>query len=236
MRQAAKYSALGFSATCFCLAADAAMGLGTAQWLADLCLTEPAGSDMSDMDMVQVTPGPFLAVSVAMAGIGMGILVTEDREAALGLTPPDSSEHAGILSAIVMSAATNGKTTEQDIANVFHIVTGNPLEPELAKLAYHRFLNMTPDDINAYEIEPSDNPLARRRIMAAALMVGCVANKATAETTDFIEALAFSTGSTPEDVGAARTALNQWSDTDANLSGSPLITLLKTKTLGLRPA
>ncbi len=235
MRQAAKYSALGFSATCFALAADAAMGLGTAQWLADLCLTEPPGADMSDMEMYEVTPGPFLAVSIAMAGIGMGILFTEDRQAALGMTPPDSAEHAGILSAIVMTAATTGKVTEQDIANVFLIVTGSTLEPQLAELAFRRYLATDPDDIDAYAIDPSDNPLARRRIMAAALMVGCVAHQPTAQTHALIESLAFSTGSTPEDVAAAKAALQNWSDTDAGLSGSPLITLLKTKPLGLRP-
>ena len=75
MRQAVKYSALGFSATCFCLAADAAMGLGTAQWLVDLCLTEAPG-EMGDMEMAEATPGPFLAMSVALAGVGMGVLVT----------------------------------------------------------------------------------------------------------------------------------------------------------------
>ena len=236
MRQTVKYSALGFSATCFALAADAAMGLGTAQWLADLCLTEPAGGDMSDMEMYQVTPGPFLAVSIAMAGIGMGILVTEDREAALGMTPPDTAEHASILSAIVMVAATSGKTTEQDIANVFQIVTGSTLEPKLAELAYQRFRATNPDTMDAYALEPSENPLSRRRIMAAALLVGCVAHEPTARTMDLIETIAFSTGSTPDDVSAAKAALQIWSDTDANLTGSPLITLLKTKRLGLRPA
>ena len=235
MRQAVKYSALGFSATCFCLAADAAMGLGTAQWLVDLCLTE-TGDDMGDMEMAEATPGPFLALSIACAGVGMGILFTEDREAALGLTPPDTAEHAGILSAIVMVAASTGKTTEQDIANVFQIVTGSPLEPDLAALAYQRFKSIDPDHLSTYAIEPSDNPLARRRIMAAALMVGCVANEPTEQTTELIEGLAFSTGATPEDVTAARTALHKWSDSDSGLRGAPLITLLKSKPLGLRPA
>ena len=235
MRQAAKYSALGFSATCFCLAADAAMGLGTAQWLVDLCLTEAPG-DMGNMEMATATPGPFLAMSIALAGIGMAILMTEDREAALGLTPPDTAEHAGILSAIVLIAASTGKTTEQDIANIFKIVTGATLEPDLAALAYQRFKALDPENLSTYAIEPSDNPLARRRILAAALLVGCVANEPTPESNDLIEGLAFSTGSTPEDVSAARAALQKWSMTDSGLSGSPLITLLKSKPLGLRPA
>ena len=236
MRQAAKYSALGFSATCFCLAADAAMGLGTAQWLIDICLTEAPGGDMGDMEMAQATPGPFLAMSIALAGIGMGILFTEDREASLGLTPPDTAEHAGILSAIVLVAASTGKTTEQDIANIFKIVTGTTLEPDLAALAFERFKAINPDHLATYAIEPSDNPLARRRIMAAALLVGCVANEPTEQTTDLIEGLAFSTGSTPDDVAAARTALQNWSKSDSGLRGAPLITLLKAKPLGLRPA
>lgn len=236
MRQAVKYSALGFSATCFCLAADAAVGLGTAQWLVDLCLTEAPGSGMGDMEMAEATPGPFLAMSIALAGLGMGILFTEDREAALGLTPPDTAEHAGILSAIVLVAASTGKTTQQDIANVFEIVTGASLEPDLAALAFQRFKALDRDRLTTYSIEPSDNPLARRRIMAAALLVGCVANDPTEQTTELIEGLAFSTGSTAEDVAAARAALQNWSDSDSGLHGAPLITLLRGKTLGLRPA
>ena len=235
MRQAVKLSALGFSATCFCLAADAAVGLGTAQWLVDLCLTEAPGQ-MGDMEMAEATPGPFLAMSVAFASIGIGVLVTEDREAALGLTQPDPSEHAAILSAIVLVAATTGKMTEQDIANVFEIVTGSELEPDLAALAFQRFQAIDRDRLTTYAIAPSDNSLARRRIMAAALMVGCVANDPTPESTALIESLAFSTGATPEDVSAARQALQAWSEGDSGLRGSPLITLMRGKPLGLRPA
>ena len=235
MRQAVKLSALGFSATCFCLAADAAVGLGTAQWLVDLCLTEAPGQ-MGDMEMAEATPGPFLAMSVAFASIGIGVLVTEDREAALGLTQPDPSEHAAILSAIVLVAATTGKMTEQDIANVFEIVTGSELEPDLAALAFQRFQAIDRDRLTTYAIAPSDNSLARRRIMAAALMVGCVANDPTPESTALIESLAFSTGATPEDVSAARQALQTWSEGDSGLRGSPLITLMRGKPLGLRPA
>ena len=234
MRQAVKFSALGFSATCFCLAADAAMGLGTAQWLVDLCLTEAPG-EMGDMEMAEATPGPFLAMSVALAGVGMAVLVTEDREAALGLTEPDTSEHAAILSAIVLVAATTGKMTEQDIANVFEIVTGSDLEPDLAALAFQRFQAIDRDRLSTYAIAPTDSSLARRRIIAAALMVGCVANDPTPESTELIEGLAFSTGATPDDVTAAKQALQNWSQSDSGLRGSPLITLLRGKPLGLRP-
>ena len=235
MRNTAKYSALGFSATFFLLAADAAVGLGTAQWLADLCLTEPAGG-MGDMEMAEITPGPLLALSIGFAAIGMWLLFSEDREHALGRTPPDPSEHAGILSAILLVAAAHGRTSEQDIANTFMIVTGTELQRDLAALAYQRFQAMDRDALSAYGVEPSDNPLARRRIMAAALLTGCVVNEATPEVGRLIEGLAFSTGATPEDVAAARTAIQEWTEPDAGLTGAPLITLLRTRPLGLRPA
>lgn len=236
MRQAAKYSALGFSATCFCLAADAAVGLGTAQWLADLCLTET--DDMTGMAMstTPVTPTPFLAMSTILAGIGVGLLATEDREAALGKTPPDAAEHAGILSAIVLVAAVHGRTNEQDIANVFQIVTGKNLEPELARLAFERFKATDPETVSAAGIAPSSSSLARRRILAAALLTGCVANRASDETTALIEELAIAIEATPGDVAAARSSLQSWTNNDSGLSGAPLITLLRTKPLGLRHA
>ena len=44
------------------------------------------------------------------------------------------------------------------------------------------------------------------------------------------------TGATPEDVAAARTAIQEWTEPDAGLTGAPLITLLRTRPLGLRPA
>lgn len=237
MRQAAKYSALGFSATCFCLAADAAVGLGTAQWLADLCLTDTS-DDMTGMAMstVEVTPAPFLAMSTIFAGLGVGLLATEDREAALGKTPPDAAEYAGVLSAIVLVASVDGRTNEQDIANVFQIVTGTNLEPELARLAYQRFKATDPETISADGIEPSNSALSRRRILAAALMTGCVANEASHETSELIEDIALKVEATPGDVAAARAALQSWTNNDSGLSGAPLITLLRTKPLGLRPA
>ncbi len=235
MRQAAKYSALGFSATCFCLAADAAVGLGAAQWLVDLCLTD-ATDDMAGMTMPQATPGPFLAMSTIFAGVGVGILATEDREAALGLTAPDAAQHAGILSAIVLMAAVNGRTNEQDIANVFQIVTGKSLEPELARLAYQRFEATDPTTLTTTGIEPTTDALSRRRILAAAFLMGCVANRASEETTSLIEELALATKATSDDVAAARAALQNWTENDSGLMGLPLITLLRTKPLGLRPA
>lgn len=235
MRQTVKIASLGFSATCFCLAADAAMGVGAAQWLADLCLTDPSG-DMSDMAMEPVTPTPFLVLSAVLAGVGMGILFTEDREAALGLTTPDATEHTGILSAIVMVAAAGGNTRQQDIADVFQIATGTTLEPDLAKLAYERFQNLDRQKLRSYVIPPSDNPLARRRMIAAALLMGCVANKPSRKTSRVIEHVSVSVGATPEDIAAAKLALNDWTATDSNLTGRPLITLLKSKPLGLRPA
>ena len=237
MRQAAKYSALGFSATCFCLAADAAVGLGTAQWLADLCLTDTS-DDMTGMAMstVEVTPTPFLAMSTIFAGLGVGLLATEDREAALGKTPPDAAEHAGVLSAIVLVAAVEGRTNEQDIANVFQIVTGTSLEPELARLAFQRFKATDPEAISTDGFEASNSALSRRRILAAALMTGCVANEASHATSKLIEDIALKIVAKPEDVAAARAALQTWTDNDSGLNGTPLITLLRTKPLGLRPA
>ena len=227
MRQAAKLSALILSATCFCLAAAAALEPGLAQWVTQTVL--------SRLD-VSASPALFLVLGLIFAGVALGLMVTDDRQAALGLTPPDSAEHAGILSAMVLVAASTGRTTEQDIANIFKIVTGSQLEPDLAALAFRRFQAIEPAHLSTFSVEPSDNPLARRRIMAAALMVGSVANEPTRESTALIESLAFSTGSTPEDVAAARAALQDWANSDSGLQGSPLITLLRSKPLGLRPA
>lgn len=236
MRQAVKLTAFGLSVTCLALAGDAAMGLGAAQWLADLCLTEMSDSAMADMGADPVTPMPFIALSVLFAALGLAIFMVEERDIALGRIPPDAGEHAAILSAISMTALTTGKTTESDIANIFQIVTGSPLQPELADLAFRRYSTMTPEAVDPFAYDPFDSALARRRVMAAALMVGCVAHEPNADTSAFIENLAFSIGATSEDVAAARAALNAWCDTDAKLSGSPLITLLRGKPLGLRPA
>ncbi|MDA8586404.1 hypothetical protein N9L47_09065 [Rhodobacteraceae bacterium] len=235
MRQAAKYSALGFSAVCICLAVDAAVGLGTAQWLADLCLTD-ASDDMVGMAMKTVTPAPFLVVSTILAGIGIALIASEDRETAMGLTPPDAAEHASILSAIVLVAAVHGRTTEQDIANVFQIVTNTDLEPELAQLAFAQFKQTDPNTLTTDGIATANTSIARRRILAAALLMGCVANRPSEAASVVIENLAAIIGATSEDITAARTALQNWTKTDSGLQGVPLITLLRTKPLGLRPA
>ena len=234
MRQTIKLASLGFSATCFCLAVDAAVGVGAAQWLADLCLTD-ASDDMSDMVMEPVTPLPFLTISIAMAGVGLGMLFTEDREAALGLTSPDAAEHTDILSAIVMVAAAAGKTRQQDISDVFQIATGTALEPDLAQLAHQRFQTLDPQQLRSFKLTPNERPLARRRTISAALLMGCVAHAPTRNTHRVIEHLVASIGATPEDITAAKHALTDWTTTDSGLTGLPLITLLKGKPLGLRP-
>ncbi|NNE80048.1 MAG: hypothetical protein HKN18_07220 [Silicimonas sp.] len=234
MSNAAKYSALGFSALCFGLAVDATVGIGTAQWLADLCLTD-AGDDMSDMVMATVKPGPLLALSMGFAGLGMWLLLAEDKKLALGLSEPTTAEQAGILSAIILAAVENGRTTEYEIAHVYEIVTGHALHEEMAWLAFDRFQTFDPDAADKAAPGPVDTPLARRRILAAALMTGCVIGSASPGIAALIEHLSLNIGATPDDVTAANTALQNWMASDSGLNGAPLVTLLRTKPLGLRP-
>ena len=235
MSSLVKYSALGFSAVCLGLAADAAVGLGTAQWLADLCLTD-ASDDMSDMEMVTVTPGPLLALSLGFAGLGMRIIAAEEKTIALGLGKPTPVENAGILSALILTSAENGRTTEFEIANIYQVVTGHSLEEEVAALTFARYQATDPDAVDQYALEPVESALSRRRILAAALMNACVIGSGSPRLGGMIERFAVDIGATPDDVAAANTALQRWTATDSALSGAPLITLLRSKPLGLRPA
>lgn len=235
MKHRATHATLGLSATFFCLAVDAVVGVGAAQWLADLCLTDE-GAGMADMEMVEVTPLPLLGISLGLAGIGFWLLLSDDRKSALGLDEPDSAERAGILSAITLVAAASRRTNAFEISDIFQIVTGHPLEEEYANHAMRYFRTIDPNRINDYPLQPIDSALSRRRVLAAALLMGCVVSDITPRVSAMIEQFAVDIGATPDDVASARLALQRWTAGETQLKGMPLITILRGKPLGLTPA
>ncbi len=234
MKNKATYATLGLSATFFCLAVDAAAGVGAAQWLADLCLTDD--TEMVDMKMVEVTLLPLLGISLGLAGIGFWLFFSGDRKTALGLDEPDSAERAGILSAIVLVAAASRRTTAIEIGDIFQIVTGHPLEEEYANHAMEYFKTIDPNRISDHPLQPLGSALSRRRVLAAALLMGCVVSDITPRVGALIQQFGIDIAASPEDVTTARIALQRWTAGETQLKGMPLITVLRGKPLGLTPA
>ena len=163
-------------------------------------------------------------------------MAVDDKKIALGLVEPTATEQAGILSAIVLTAAANGRTTDYEISHVYQIVTGHPLHEDMAQFAFRRYQTLDPDSLDSIRLEPGSTPLARRRILSAALITGCVIGGASPNIARVIEHISDCIGATRDDIAAANTALQSWKSNDSGLTGTPLITLLRTKPLKLGSA
>lgn len=232
------YGAVGLSAVAVLATLDSALGFGGGAFLADICRTileeEGASGGMGAMSM-EVKPVPLIGLSLAVTLIAISILTLEQRRVAAGRSAPDNEERAAILSASVLISAAQGSGARNEIADVFKIVTGHPLEAELADLAYARLQGLKGATLDAYRSAPVERPIARRRALAAALMVGCVARPATQRATDLIERLSIDIGATQEDIAAARRALTDWKSGCEPVKGVSLVALLRHRTLTLRP-
>ena len=218
---------------------DSALGLGGGAMLADICRSfldgESSGDGAGGMGM-QVKPVPLIALSLVATVASIVALTQDQRRISAGRSVPDNAERSAILSAIVLVATTHGKTSRSEIADVFHIVTGYPLEEELVDLACKRFAELRPDDLGRFSIPMLETSIARRRTIAAALIVGCVIRPASPGVKRLIERIAFDVNASSEDVAAAHRALSDWQGDTSPVEGVSPIALLRHRVLGLSPA
>ncbi|MBT8474091.1 MAG: hypothetical protein KJO78_01325, partial [Alphaproteobacteria bacterium] len=231
------YGAIVLSALAVAATVDAAFGFGGAAWLADLCLTGTE-EDMAAMDMTprEVKPVPLIALSLGVTASAIGFLSIEHRRASSGHVAPDNEERAGILSAMVLVAAAQGRTTRGEILNIFRIVTRHQLEGAFADLALTRYQELLNSDIDQVQMAPISSGLGRRRVLSASLLMGCVSREAPPRIEALIRRLATEIGATDDDCVAARAALDEWHADCRDVKGVSLVSLLCHRPLSLRPA
>ncbi|MCG6885428.1 MAG: hypothetical protein LJE62_16890 [Silicimonas sp.] len=239
MNRLKTYGLVGLAGVAVAATVDSALGLGGGAFLADICRTildDGTISDgMGDMAM-GVKPVPLIALSLIATIAAIAILTRDQRRVRSGQSVPDDAERSAILSAMILVATTHGRTSRSEIMDVFRIVTGHPLEEELADLTCKRFAELKPTELRMYSLPRLETSIARRRTIAAALMVGCVVRPAAAGVNRLIERIAFDVKATSEDVAAARKALSEWQDDISPVDGISLIALLRHRVLRLRPA
>ena len=136
---------------------------------------------------------------------------------------------------MLIVATSQGRTSREEIMDVFRIVTHHQLDDDLLNLSYDRYLAMSKAGSGDYRLPPVSTSIGRRRTLAAALMIGCVARPATEETLVLIESLALDIGATSEDISAARQALEAWQDGCSPVAGVSPITVLRHRALQLAP-
>lgn len=221
---------------------DSAFGLGGSALLADICMTllegdTPEGEmgGMADMPM-EIKPVPLIALSLAATTAAIVALTKDHQRAVSGRSEPDDEERAAILSAMLMVATARGRTSREELMDVFRIVTSHGLNQELLELAYDRFRQMSDADVSQCRLPPVSSSIGRRRTLAAALMIGCVARPSTSEISGLIERIALDIGATSEDVSAARSALKSWQEECVPAHGVSLVTVLRHRPLSLSPA
>ncbi len=230
------YGLVGLAGVAVLATVDSALGLGGGAFLADICRTfledDPAG--MGDMRM-EVKPVPLIALSLVATVVAITALTREHQRAAAGRSAPDDEERAAVLSAMLIVATSQGRTSREEIMDVFRIVTHHQLDDDLLNLSYDRYLAMSKAGSGDYRLPPVSTSIGRRRTLAAALMIGCVARPATEETLVLIESLALDIGATSEDISAARQALEAWQDGCSPVAGVSPITVLRHRALQLAP-
>ncbi len=221
---------------------DSAFGLGGGALLADICMTlledEPAMDEgmggMPEMSM-EVKPVPLIALSLAATTAAIWALAKEHEKSVTGRTEPDDEERSAILSSMLIVAVVQGRTSRDEMANIFRIVTSHDLDNDLLEAAYQRFCNMRESDTRDYRMPEVSTPLGRRRTLAAALMTGCVARKSEEGMLDLIGKIAADIGATSEDIAAARAALEQWQEDLEPVQGVSPVSLLRHRSLLLNP-
>lgn len=218
---------------------DSALGLGGGALLADICRTlledEPAKRAMDEMQM-EVKPVPLIGLSLAATGAAIFALTREHNRTMTGRSAPDDAETAAILSAMLVVAATQGRASREEIRDVFRIVTGHDVGDELMSLACTRLHAMIGGEVRMHRIPPVSSSIGRRRSLAAALMIGCVARSASDEVASIIEDVALDIGATADDISAARQSLELWQEGCVLAAGVSPVTVLRHRVLTLAPA
>ncbi len=216
---------------------DSALGLGGGAFLADICRTvledEPSGG-MGGMAM-EVKPVPLIALSMAATGAAIWAMTREHQREEAGRSAPDGEEQAAILSAMVIVAASQGRTSREEIRDVFRIVTEHELDEDLVDLAYERYLAMVEAEKPRHRMPPVSSSIGRRRTLAAALIMGCVARRSTETTPALIERIALDIGATTDDIAVARQSLGEWQKDCQPASGVSPVTVLRHRSLRLAP-
>ncbi|MEM6713431.1 MAG: hypothetical protein AAF590_14300, partial [Pseudomonadota bacterium] len=158
------------------------------------------------------------------------------QRAANGRAAPDEEEQAAILSAMLLVAVSQGRTTREEIADIFRIVTQHDVADDLISVVYDRYREMVESGAAQHRMAVVSTSIGRRRTLAAALIMGCVARPATVQTTELIEDIALDIGASSEDVAAARASLKTWQDGFASVPGVSPVTVLRHRRLKLLPA
>lgn len=228
---------IGLAGVAVLATVDSALGLGGGALIADICRTilDEGPGGMADMPM-EVKPAPLIALSLAATGASILALTWDSKRALAGRSAPDEEEVAGILSAMLIVATSQGRTSREEITDVFRIVTYHELSEDLVNAAYDRFRAMAESDPSTLRMPSISSSIGRRRTLAAALIMGCVARPPAAKTTALIESIALDTGATSDDVKAAKSALKAWKEGCAATPGVSPVMLLRHRALQLEPA
>lgn len=240
MNRLTTYGLVGLSGVAVVATADSAFGLGGGALLADICRTllEGEGSGNGGMGAMQmdVKPVPLIALSLGATAAAIAVLTRDQNLKAHGLSEPDDTESAAILSVMLVVARTQGNVRREELLDVFRIVTGHRIDENLVDAARHRFNEMAEENPACLRLEPMDEAICRRRVLSAAMLLGCVARPASYEVCDLIEQVTLDIGATREDVAVAEAALQDWKGDSHLVKGVSLITVLRHRVLALQPA
>lgn len=217
---------------------DSAFGLGGGALLADICRTlledEPMEGGMAGMSM-EVKPVPLIALSLAATTAAIWAVTQEHQRAVSGRSAPDDEERSAILSAMLIVAVAQGRTSRDEIADAFRIVTCHDLDDDLLEAAFGRFREMAEAETHHYRMAAVSTPIGRRRALSAALMIGCVARQPDERMSGLIGQMASDIGATSEDIAAARHALEHWQQGLEPVQGVSPVSLLRHRNLQLKP-
>lgn len=243
MNRVKTYGLVGLCGVGVAATVDTAFGLGGGAFLADICMTliegerpeGEMGGGMQEMPM-EIKPIPLIGLSLAATTAAIVALAMDHQRMVAGRSEPDDEERAAILSAMLIVAKARGRTSREELMDVFRIVTSHSLNQDLLELAYGRFQQMSETDLNHCRLAPVSSAIGRRRTLAAALMIGCIARPATAEISALVERIALDIGATSDDVSVARKALETWRQDCQPAHGVSLVTVLRHRPLSLSPA
>ena len=236
------YSLIGLCGVGVMATIDSAFGLGGSALLADICMTILEGDTpqsemggMTDMPM-DIKPVPLIALSLAATTAAIYALTRDHQRMLNGKSEPDDAERASILSAMLLAAAERGRTTREELQDVFHIVTSHRLNRELVDFAYDRFKQLTDTELAQHRLSPLDSSIGRRRTLAAAMMIGCVSKSLPHSMQSMVERIALDIGATPDDILAARHAVEDWHGGCPLAEGVSPVTVFRHRALELVPA
>ena len=233
------YGLVGLCAVGVTATLDSALGLGGSALLADICMTileggESSEGGMADMPM-EVKPVPIIAISLAATTAAIYALAQDHKKTMTGRSEPSDEERASILSAMLLVGATQGRVSREEMLDVFRIVSHHELDPDLLDFAHQRFHVLAEADLEQYRLPPVTSSIGRRRTLAAALMLGCVARPATEAVSALVERIALDIEATSDDIAAARRSLESWKQDCPTREGVSLVTVLRHRALELAP-